>query len=176
MQMMDKLRLKGHMRVRVLDANSNEELWREEKNNLVCVGAKQAITRLISQASLVAAPPDDDDDYLNTKIWAIYSGTGDTAPTVSDTTLDTVAFKKVCDQPFSVDLVNGEIECQMTMETGEGNGNTYKEAGLFSRGTADDPNTGGITDVLMYARQLHGQIEKTSSISIEYTWRFQILS
>jgi len=26
----------------------------------------------------------------------------------------------------------------------------------------------------MYARQVHGAIEKTSSLSIEYTWRFQV--
>ena len=175
MQFTDLLELKGHMRVRVLDAESGKELYREEKRNLICVGAKKAVTRLVSQASVQGAPPTDD-DFLHTKIWAIYAGTGATPPTVNDTDLDTVGFKKACDQPFSVDLTNGEVECQMTIESGEGNGNTYREAGLFSRGDADDPNTGGIADVLMYARQLHGQIEKTSSISIEYTWRFQILS
>lgn len=175
MQLTDLVLLKGHMRVRVLDAETGEELYLEEKPNLVCVGAKKAVTRLISQASVQGAPPTDD-DFLNTKIWAIYAGTGNTPPTVGDTELDVVGFKKECDQPFSVDLTNGEVECQMTIESGEGNGNTYREAGLFSRGSEVDPNEPGITDVLMYARQLHGQIEKTSSISIEYTWRFQILS
>lgn len=175
MQFTDLVGLKGHMRVRVLDAKTGRELRCEEKPNLVCVGAKKAVTRLISQASVQGGSPTDD-DFLHTKLWAIYAGTGNTAPTVSDTGLDVVAFKKACDQPFSVDLTGGEVECQMTVESGEGNGNTYQEAGLFSRGNYDDPNTVGIADVLMYARQLHGQIEKTSSISIEYTWRFQILS
>jgi len=169
MQFVDNVKLKGHVCVRVLDAVSGAELYREEKSNLVCIGARQAITRLISQATTP-------DDYEETKIWAIYAGTGSTSPDVNDTTLDVVAFKKACDQPFSVNLSTGEIECQMTIESGEGNGYTYQEIGLFSRGNNDDPTAVGITGVLMYARQLHGQLEKTSSISIEYTWRFQILS
>jgi hypothetical protein len=169
MQLTDYLSLKGHIRIRVLDAKTGTELYREEKSNLVCVGARQAVTRLISQQTTP-------DDYDETKLWAIYAGTGNTAPDVNDTDLDTVVFKKACDQPFSVNLGTGEVEVQMTIESGEGNGYTYQEAGLFSRGDNDDPNAGGISGVLMYARQLHGQIEKTSSISIEYTWRFQILS
>lgn len=169
MQLTENLRLRGHVRVRILDAKDGFELYREEKRNLVCIGARQAVTRLISQ---VTTP----DDYEETKMWSIYAGTGNTPPDVNDTGLDVVAFKKACDQPFSVTLGTGEVECQMTIESGEGNGNTYREAGLFSRGDNDDPNAGGITGVLMYARQLHGQIEKTSSISIEYTWQFQILS
>lgn len=169
MQLMDSIRLKGHIRVRVLDAKTSAELYCEEKSNLVCIGARQAVTRLISQQTTP-------DDYEETKLWAIYAGTGSTPPDVNDTELDVAAFKKACDTPFSVNLSTGEVEVQMTIESGEGNGYTYQEAGLFSRGDNDDPNAGGISGVLMYARQLHGQIEKTSSISIEYTWRFQILS
>lgn len=169
MQLTDSIRLKGYIRVRVLDAKTGEEMHREEKSNLVCIGARQAVTRLISQQTTP-------DDYEHAKLWAIYAGTGSTPPDVNDTELDVVAFKKECDQPFSVNLSTGEVEVQMTIESGEGNGYTYQEIGLFSRGDADDPNTVGISDVLLYARQLHGQIEKTSSISIEYTWRFQILS
>jgi hypothetical protein len=162
---MDQISPKGYVVIRVLDAEGRE-IQREEKPNQICVGTKEAIAKLLSQQS------GTDAEY--NKLWAIYAGTGTTPPTVNDTALETVVFKKACDQPFSVDTVNGIVEVQMTIESGEGNGNTFTEIGLYSRGDNDVP--GSATGQLMYARQIHGAIVKTSSLSIEYTWRFQVTS
>lgn len=167
MEHVDNIGLRGFIRVRAIDAGTGEVLYHEEKRNLVCKGAKEALVRLMAQATTA--------DYEETKLWAIYAGSGSALPDVEDTELDTVAFKKECVQPVSYSVLDGELSLQMTIESGEGNGISFQEAGLFSRGDNDDPNDGGITGVLMYARQLHGAIAKTSGISIEYTWRFQIL-
>jgi len=174
MDYIDQLGLRGILRVRVYDVATGKRLQHEEKRNLVCKGAKEALVRLIAQASIHGGSPTNV-DFEETKLWAIYAGTGTALPDVEDTELDTVAFKKECVQPIAFSILDGEATLQMTIESGEGNGNTFQEAGLFSRGDNDDPNAGGITGVLMYARQLHGAIAKTSGISIEYTWRFQIL-
>jgi len=166
MEQADIVKLSGFLRVRLLDPKGRE-LRRMEKPNLVCVGAKQAIARLLSQETTP-------DDYEETKIWSIHVGTDSTPPVVGDTALGTDVFQKECDHPYSVDLGLGEVEVQMTIETGEANGNTLVEAGLFTRGDADDPTSAA--GQLMMARQVHGSISKTSSFSIEYTWKFRITS
>jgi hypothetical protein len=162
---METLSFKGEFTIRVRDAQTGEILREIKKSNLVCVGARESVLKLISQQTTP-------DDYVLTKLWAIYSGTGTTPPTTTDTALETVAFKKACDQPFTVNLSAGWVEMQMTMESGEGNGNIYTEMGLFSRGNNDDPTIAA--GALMYSRQIHGAVEKSSSMSIEYTWRFQV--
>ena len=167
MLILDKISFKGEFTIRIRDALSGRLLKEEHYKNLVCVGTQTAVLRLMSQLTTPA-------DYEQTKLWAIYCGTGTTPPTTSDTTLETTVFKKACDTPFTVDLVAGYIEVQMTIESAEGNGNTITEAGLFSRGDNADPNAGGISGVLMYTRQIHGAVAKTAAISVEYTWRFQV--
>lgn len=166
---MSKLGFKGKLTIRVKDAKTGRVLQKIEKSNLVCVGARSAVLKLISQQTLPS-------DYSYNKIWAIYCGTGTTPPTTVDTGLESVAFKKACAQPFAINPGSGSgpgwVEVQMLMESGEGNGNVYTEMGLFSRGSNDDPTL--TSEAVMYARQIHGAIEKTSAISIEYTWRFQV--
>lgn len=162
-----QVRVKGSVRIRIRDAKFGGIIREYHYPNLVCRGTKSAIAKLVSQQTTP-------DDYQKTKIWAIYAGSGATAPAITDDTLETVEFKKACDQPYAVDPSAGTVTVQMTMETGEGNGITYTEAGLFSRGSADDPNSPGITDVTMYCRRVHGGIAKTVAISIEYEWTLQI--
>lgn len=158
--------LKGQFTIRVKDAATGEVIQEINKQNLVCTGARKALLRLVSQQTTP-------DDYEQTKLWAIYCGNGTTPPVNTETALVSAQFKKAVDQPMTVDLTNGYVEVQMVMESGEGNGYDYTEVGLMSRGTADNPAT--TTNYLMYARQIHGAIPKTSAISIEYTWRLQIL-
>jgi len=113
-------------------------------------------------------------DYTYNKIWAIYVGTGTTPPTTADEHLGAVAFKKACDQPFfTVSTSAGTVQVQMTVETTEGNGNVFTEIGLYTRGSEDNPNTPTVGAVML-ARQIHGDIEKSSAMSIEYSWTIQV--
>lgn len=172
----EKVRLRGYLRVRVLDGKTGREIRRIEKPNLVCVGAKTAMAKLLVPAS------EDDQDY--NQIWSIGSGNDNTPPTVSDTDLlGAKTFRKVCDsRTYNVGGVQGLVEVQVTYGVSEGNvlasGEYFEEVALFSRGDSDTLPGGGTggktTDSLMYARQLHAPIHKDSSIALEYTWRFQI--
>lgn len=171
MDLLQGVSIKGEIEVRVIEDKTGRILEQFKKSNLVCNGAKEAMVRLLAQASLHGGSPSNE-DFEETKLWAIYVGTGTTAPVVTDTDLETPVFKKACDQPFSVNTTTGVVEVQMTIATGEANGNTLTEVGLFTRGDNDDPNL--TSDDLLFARQIHGAIAKTSSISIEYTWRVQI--
>jgi hypothetical protein len=162
---METIKLEGHFTIRVRDAKTGQELKKYESKNLICDGAKAALARLMGQVTTPA-------DYQETKLWAIYAGSGTTSPSTSDTALETIKFQKACDQPMTVTTALGLVEATILMESGEGNGKTYTEIGFFSRGSANDPEV--TTNALMYSRQLHGAIEKTSAITIEYTWRLQI--
>lgn len=170
----EKVRVRGYVRVRVLDGKTGREIQRIERPNLVCVGAKTAIAKLLVPAS------EEDQDY--NQIWTIGSGNDNTAPTVSDTDLKgTKVFRKVCDSRI-YNVVQGLVEVQTTYGVNEGNvlsaGEYFEECALFSRGNSDtlpSGGTGGMTSgSLMYARQLHAPIHKDNTIALEYTWRFQV--
>jgi hypothetical protein len=172
----EKLKVHGYLRIRVLDGITGREIRRIEKPNLVCVGAKTAMAKLL-------APSSEDDQDFN-QLWSIGAGDDNTAPTVADTDLKgTKTFRKVCDsRDANAGGVQGLVEVQTTFAVGEGNvlsaGEYFEECALFSRGDSDTLPSGGTggmtTDSLMYARQLHAPIHKDNTIALEYTWRFQI--
>jgi len=177
MKMLDKINLSGQLIVRVRDAKTGKVLQVVDTPNTICVDGLNAMQFLLTALSTPDAKTQDAN-----KIWAIYVGTDNTTPAYAQTDLVTPEFYKAVDQPVSTDvggtpavLGYAMVECQMTMQSGEGNGNTFQEAGLFTRGThaSDDPSVGR-TDVNMIARQLHAAIPKDSTISIEYTWRIRI--
>lgn len=173
---LEKVKVSGYLRIRVLDGKTGREIRRIERPNLVCVGAKTAIAKLLVPAS------EDDQDY--NQIWAIGSGNDNTAPTVSDTDLKGAkVYRKVCDsRTYNVGGVQGLVEVQVTYGVGEGNvlstGEYFEECALFSRGNSDSLPSGGMGGMtpgsVMYARQLHAPIHKDNTIALEYTWRFQV--
>lgn len=162
---MESLKFKGEIAITVRDARTGEVIRQIRKSNLTCKGMRESVLRLLAQNT---AP----DDYDKTKLWAIYCGTGTTPPTIDDTALEAVGFKKVVETPISINLGSGYLTVQMTMESGEGNGLTFTEAGLCTKG---DGTLGGVAEgVLLTARQVHGAIAKTAAMSLEYTWTIQI--
>lgn len=168
MQIRDGVKLKGRLGIRVLDANTRRVIREIKTPNQICVGSLEALVRLAAQTSVHGGTSED---YEETRVWAIYAGDGSTPPLSVDASLDSVQFKKACDQPLVVNYSAGTFTAQMTIESGEGNGITYTEIGLFTRGDNDDPAL--TSGALMMARQLHGSIAKTAAIAIEYTWTIQ---
>ena len=163
----DIIRVKGHLLIKVLDAKSGRELDRVDKPNLVCKNSKVAITQLLAQR------PADNPSY--DKMWAIYVGDSNTAPTTDQIALQgTVVAKKAVDQPIEIisPSDSGIIEVEMTLLSGEANGSTLREAALYTRGDNDDPTS--TSGALMLARQVHADVTKTSGIVLSYTWRYQI--
>jgi hypothetical protein len=174
----DKCYTKGALRIRVLDARDRRVLRTINTPNQVCIGALDALQRTFTQLT----PADNDADEC--KLFSIWAGDGTTTPTAADLTLASEQFRKEFDAGTlvkNVGSVVGLIQAQMTMDKLEGGTYTYSEAGLFTQGPVATPiasQTPGIGagNARMVARQVHAQIQKSSSIAIEYTWRFQILT
>jgi len=176
----EKLKVRGFLCIRVLDGKTGKELQRIEKDNLVCVGAKTAIAKLLV--------PDLATPQEYNQLWTVGSGNDNTAPTVSDTDLKGAkTYRQAADpgdKTYNVGGVPGLVEVVVTYAVGDGNvlaaGEYFEECGLFSRGNSDilpgsPAGEGGMTPgSLMYARQLHAPIHKDNTIALEYTWRFQI--
>jgi len=63
----------------------------------------------------------------------------------------------------------GTVEFTATLGAGDGNGETYREAGLFTRGDDDDPQlTVGAT---MFSRQVFPDQPKTAAVVLDFRWR-----
>jgi hypothetical protein len=182
MKMLDTLRFEGHLTIRVLDAVTRKAKLTYELPNVICVGMLEAVERLMTFYDEIPADGDYGTVAKENRLWAIYTGDDNTAPSYADTALGNLLFKKTCDAiaaatPMQIDVggTKGLMEVQMTMESDEGGGApnpVYKEAGLYSRGDKDAvADTSGAR---LLARRIHPNIEKDSSIAIEYTWRVRL--
>jgi len=92
-------------------------------------------------------------------------GTGATAPVAGNTTLQTEVFRKLITRrkvPASPN--NYKIILQMFLTTSEANGYNLTEAGIFNR------FTGGT----MLSRVTYDVINKSTSISVVYTWEISV--
>jgi len=169
--MKDALTLRGFVEIIIKDRDG-KVLKTMRDHNQVCVGALEAAEKLFSQATTP-------DDYEFNKMWGIYCGTDNTPAAAADTGLGTLVFAKQCSSiSTSVGGTLGLMEAEMTMGNAEGNGNTFCEVGLYTRGNADIPAAPPLINpnALMLARQVHGSIAKTAAIAIVYKWRYQFLT
>lgn len=169
MKYKDKIFLKGFLKIQVFDARTRKELLRIEKPNLITQGSKRALTRLLSQENGVYDPA----EY---RLWGLYVGDDNTAPASTQTSLQgTNITKKTLTQPLTITSeYGGIVEVEATLTETDHNDKYLRECGLFTRGDNDDPNSA--SNVTMLARQVHGEIYKTSAITVKYTWRYQITS
>ena len=95
-------------------------------------------------------------------------GTGTTAVTAGDTSIETEAFRDLITRREDLALA---IEFQLFLGLGDGNGFTYTEAGIletgFQNGDPGDP-------AILFARSLFTGIAKTISIELTLTWTINI--
>lgn len=84
-------------------------------------------------------------------------GTDDTAASSGDTTLGTEVFRDTFTQTTEDPK---QLEIRYYLGSGDANGNTLKEVGLFNAAS------GGT----MYARAVHTGIVKDTSVAITYVW------
>lgn len=89
-------------------------------------------------------------------------GTGTTAPVAGDTTLETEVFRKAL---TATDFDPQKVTFTMFLDTGEANGNTLTEGGLFNAFAAGD----------MFSRVLIvPSIVKDASITATLTWEITV--
>ena len=169
MEFHDSVKVKGYLKVQVFDVKTGEEIWREEKDNLICKNSRLSLTRLLAQRST--------DTVEHYRIWSIYVGDSDTAPATTQSALQgsNIYGKAVTQDIVIVGAVDsGILEVEMTLSAGENNNQWIKECGLYTRGDVDAVSVPPDADAQMLARQIHGAIYKTSGIAVKYTWRYQI--
>jgi len=156
----------GRIGLVVRDAGSGEVRRRYEVRNKITFLAADLLVELIAQRSTDPVPG-------RNLVYSMRMGSSNTAAQRSDTNLGAFVIGKVLGDVGKVTGAPGEIQFVTTLDSGDANGNTLREAGLFTAGsaasTSDTPGTTpGVTRML--ARQIHPDVIKTSSIVIDYLW------
>lgn len=90
-------------------------------------------------------------------------GTDNTVPLATDTVLATEVFRNLITRRFPADK---KITYQLFLDTGDANGNSLVEAGIFNRSAAD---TGD-----MLSRVTFIVITKTAAITATLTWEITL--
>lgn len=158
----------GTLAIRVRDAATNQVKQNIVIKNKITYLAADVLVELISQRVADPAP-------AYQRIFSMRMGSSSTAASRSDTNLGTFVYGfELLDINKTV-TAPGEMQFTATLQSGDANGNTLREAGLFTAGSAgsptptDSPGTGP-GDVRLFARQVHPDIIKNSAIVVDYSW------
>jgi hypothetical protein len=161
-----RFKMNGVLTIHVREGNQGRVLRTITKRNTITFDAGDVLRALLAQRAA-------DDAAVDLQMGSMRFGTNSTTPTRYDTNLYTeiTGVRKQFLDSNKVSGVSGEISFTATMAVGEGNGNTYQEAGLFTRGATWNDPVGG--SLMMFSRQIHAAIQKTAAVSLEYTWTIQ---
>lgn len=162
------MRMKGTLVIHVRDAKTDRVLRTVHKRNTITFDAGDIVRSLLAQRT-----PPADPAPAEYSLGSMRFGTSTTTPTRFDTDIisEVTSARKELTDAKKTNGVQGEISLQATLGTSDANGYTLTEAGLFTRSTTWNNAVGG--SLLMFARQVHAAISKTSSISLDYTWTLQ---
>lgn len=162
--------LRGDLAIFRREAASGRVLDVWEKKNVIVYDAGTSLARLIAPNLAFGATIQQE-----SQIKSMRFGESNVAPQRSDTDLAAEAISG--GNPVRLELVDasrvhggaGIVEFVALMDAVTGNGLTYREAGLFTRGTADDPLL--TTASKLFARQVFPDQAKTAIIELEFRWR-----
>lgn len=155
----------GTLRIAIRDAKTRRIKRRITIKNKITYLAADVLVELIAQRAGEVA--------TRCVIYSMRMGTSNTAATRADTNLGAFVHGVSLVDVNKITGAPGELQFLATLETGDANGNTLREAGLFTAGptpsTSNAPGTGtGATR--LFARQTYPDIPKTSAIVIDYSW------
>jgi hypothetical protein len=168
-QLSDGIPMKGVLRITIRDAKTRKRIRRIEIRNKITFLAADVLVELLAQRTA-----DGDPSYMS--MFSMRMGLSNTPATRADQNLGTFEIGKELTDSDKITGVPGELEFTATLESGDANGVTLQEAGLFTRGSAvtptpeDVPGT-GTGDVRMFSHQIHPGIPKNSALVLEYSWR-----
>jgi len=166
-QFYDGIPMRGDLTIVVRDAKTGRKIRRISIRNKITFLAADVLVVLLAQR---AADP----AAVTGMIYSMRMGLSNTPASRSDQNLGTFEIGKVLADVNKTIGVPGELEFTAQLEAGDANGVTLQEAGLFTRGTvastSDAPGTLA-GETLMFSRQIHPAIPKTSAIVLDYSWR-----
>lgn len=165
-QAMDGIPMMGIMALWIRDAKTGLVKRHFEIRNKITFLAADVLVELIAQRATDPVPARD-------LIFSMRMGSSNTAATRADTNLGAFIIGKQLADVNKVTGGPGELTFTATLASGDANGNTLREAALFTAGAAasvsDAPGTTpGSTR--MIARQIHPDVPKNSSIAVDYSW------
>lgn len=134
--------------VTVRDAETGDVVETHEEHNLVTLAGRNLVRDLLNEAT---------DTGLN--YFAI--GTGTTAAAEGDTALGAEVIRDVFTARSATD---GVLTISFFLSSASANGSALTEAGIFTQSTAG----------VLFARAVHPAINKTSSVTVTYTWAITI--
>lgn len=140
-------RMTGRLHILVQDATTGKILRDEWTDNKIVTTGLDLVRDLLINTS--AAPTD------------IAVGTDNTAPVAGDTTLVTEVFRNLITRRTASPQ---KATFQLFLDTGDANGNTLVEAGIFNRSSGGD----------MLSRVIFAAIVKTSGVTATLTWDITI--
>lgn len=164
-----KVPLRGDLRIVRRAALSLEivNVW-ENKNVITFIGTDILVKLMAPNIAFGATVQQE------SQIKSMRFGTSNTTPQRTDTNLLAEAIVSL--NPVRVQLNDANrivgsstVEFVATLASGDGNGVTYREAGLFTRGTTDDPLlTSGSS---IFSRQVFPDQPKNAAVVLEFRWR-----
>ena len=160
------IQIQGFLYVRIRDAKSHRVVWQWGKRNTIMLSAGDVVRSLVAQRAT-------DPAASQLALGSMRFGTSDTTPTTADTDLwsEVTTVRKQLSDARKVNGVTGELTLLATLESAEGNGYTYAEAGLFTTGSLWSGDVGG--HLSLFSRQVHPAQPKTVGQVFDYEWTLQ---
>jgi len=167
------LPMRGDLRILRRDARTQDILSVWEKKNVITYLGTEALVKLMAPNAAFGVNAQQENQLFSMRF-----GTNSTSPQRTDTGLAAEGFVsgsyvriQFADANRIVG-VSGTVEFTATMTTGYGNGLTYREAGLFTRGTLNDPQL--TASSIMFSRQVYPDQVKTAAVELEFRWRLTL--
>ena len=156
----------GRVGLVIRDARTLEIRRRFEIRNKITFLAADVLVELLSQRT-------SDPAVTKNLVHSMRMGSSNTAAARSDTNLGAYVIGKALDDADKITGAPGEIQFVTTLASGDANGTTLREAGLFTAGSTpaiDNPPGIIAGETRMIARQVHPDVPKTIAIVIDYSW------
>lgn len=156
--------LQGHLSIERRDARTHRLLSRWEKRNTIVHGAASIIGMLLAPNAVFGVSVQEQSQLRSMRF-----GTDSTTPQRTDTGLGSPELALfLADTDRTVSAATYEFRCLMDGATG--NGVTYREAGMFTRGDSDDPDT--TVGSTLFSRQIFPDQDKDPLTELLFRWRF----
>lgn len=171
--------LYGHLTVTVYDVKNGQKKrrFRISKKNQITNGGRAVVLALLAQDAAGAALQIDP---TYNQIWSLAVGNDSTPVSVGDIalygelTLGRYALTIPVEREYVIiPPTTYEIHIHKEIAAGLHDGETFAEAGLYTRGDDDDPTIS--VGQTLYARQIHPAFVKGAAMAVEYDWRLGML-
>lgn len=168
-ELKEKPKLRGVLTIIRRDSATGKILDVWVKKNVITFAATEGLVKLMAPNVVFGASIQEE-----TQMKSMRFGTSSISPERTDLDLaaEAVVGSPVREELFDANRIvgaAGTVEFTATLGSGDGNGVTYREAGLFTRGTADDPQV--TTGEEMFSRQVYPDQPKSAAVVLDFRWR-----